>query len=116
MDGYLKRQLLNQNRGNPLAARRTEGALYAGCLPQASGTGAHPLTVVRDLASKGTCWEGYERVPGTKKYADGSCRKKGSGGKKKKAKKEGDGSASSSSSSEDEDGKPKKKKAKKESE
>ena len=119
MDGYLKRQLLNQNRGNPLAARRTESALYAGCLPQASGTGAHPLTIVRELASKGTCWEGYERVPGTKKYADGSCRKKGSGGKKKKkkAKKEPDGSASSSSSSsEDEDGKPKKKKAKKESE
>tara|TARA_Y100000766_G_C18420279_1_gene371711 strand:- start:118 stop:480 length:363 start_codon:yes stop_codon:yes gene_type:complete len=120
MDGYLKRQLLNQNRGNPLAARRTESALYAGCLPQASGTGAHPLTVVRELASKGTCWEGYERVPGTKKYAEDSCRKKGSGGKKKKkkkkAKKEGDASSSSSSSSEDEDGKPKKKKAKKESE
>ena len=122
MDGYLKRQLLNQNRGTPLAARRTESALYAGCLPQASGTGAHPLTVVRELASKGTCWEGYERVPGTKKYADGSCRKKGSGGKKKKkskdksAKKEGGDSSSSSSSSEDEDGKPKKKKAKKESE
>jgi hypothetical protein len=23
-----------------------------------------------------TCWEGYERVPGTKPCADGSCRKK----------------------------------------
>ena len=116
MNGYLKKQFLHQNRGAPLANRRTEDALYAGCLPQASGTREHPLTVVRALASKGTCWEGYERVPGTKKYAEDSCRKKGSGGKKKKkdkkAKKDGDAS-SSSSSSDDDDDKPKKKKAKK---
>ena len=55
-----------------------------------------------------------ERVPGTKPYADGSCRKKGSGKKKKKAKaakKDGDKS-SASSSSDDEDGKPKMKKKK----
>jgi hypothetical protein len=28
------------------------------------------------LNKKCTCWEGYERVPGTKKCAPGSCRKK----------------------------------------
>ena len=76
----------------------------------------HPLQRVRANAAK--CWEGYERVPGTKEYADGSCRKKGSGGKKKKKKKEkksGDKSSSSSSSSESdgEGGRRKKKKAKK---
>lgn len=27
---------------------------------------------------KGPCWDGYERVPGTKEYEKGSCRKKGS--------------------------------------
>ena len=25
---------------------------------------------------KSVCWKGYERVPGTKKYSKGSCRKK----------------------------------------
>ena len=29
----------------------------------------------------GACWEGYERVPNTKKGEPGSCRKKGSGTK-----------------------------------
>ena len=32
-----------------------------------------PLTKKEE---KCTCWEGYERVPGTKKCAKGSCRKK----------------------------------------
>ncbi len=27
-------------------------------------------------SSKTTCWKGYERVPGTKAGAKGSCRKK----------------------------------------
>lgn len=31
-------------------------------------------TIVRE--NKGTCWDGYERVPGTKQYEKGSCRKK----------------------------------------
>jgi hypothetical protein len=26
--------------------------------------------------SQGSCWDGYERVPGTKKFAKGSCKKK----------------------------------------
>ena len=119
MDGYLKRQLINQNPGTALANRRTADALYAGCLPQAASTGAHPLTMVREQASqsKGPCWTGYHRDYSKKEYSDGSCVKNSGGGKKKKkkAKKEGGGgSSSSSSSSEDEDGKPKKKKAKKE--
>jgi hypothetical protein len=29
------------------------------------------------------CWKGYERVPGTKEFSDGSCRKKGSPAKQK---------------------------------
>jgi hypothetical protein len=116
MDGYLKRQLLNQRRGTPLQARRTEDALYASCLPQASGTGAHPLTMVRHLASQGPCWDGYKRDYSKEKYSDGSCVKDGKGKKKKKKdkkeKEKGDAS-SSSSSSDDEDDKPKKKRDKK---
>lgn len=119
MDGYLKRRLANPVFSGSLssAARHSEASLYAQCAEQTQARAdAHPLHTVRYNAAK--CWEGYERVPGTAEYADGSCRKKGSGGKKKKkkdkkkvAKKEGDAS-SSSSSSEDEDGKPKAKKAK----
>tara|TARA_R110002020_G_scaffold88797_1_gene217584 strand:+ start:144 stop:278 length:135 start_codon:yes stop_codon:yes gene_type:complete len=34
-----------------------------------------PMTMV--IKSKGpTCWGGYERVPGTKEFSKGSCRKK----------------------------------------
>ena len=29
------------------------------------------------------CWDGYERVPGTKEFSEGSCEKKGSGPAKK---------------------------------
>ena len=32
----------------------------------------------RLLEKQGECWDGYERVPGTKAYDKGSCRKKGS--------------------------------------
>ena len=115
MNGYLKRQFLHQNRGHPLANRRTEDALYEGCLPQASGTRAHPLTQVRHLASQGPCWDGYHRDYSKKKYSNDSCVKDGKKKKKdKKDKKKEGGDSSSSSSSDDEDGKPKKKKAKKE--
>ena len=123
MERYLKRQLLNQRRGTPLQARGTEHALYDSCLPQASGTGAHPLTMVRELASQGPCWEGYHRDYSKEKYSNDSCVKDGK--KKKMKKKKGEkgekredgASSSSSSSSDDEDRKkPAKKKAKKESE
>ena len=85
--------------------------------------GAHPprseterygrLMAVKDNAS--ICWEGYERVPGTERYSNDSCRKKGSGPKRKKERKmskKGDGgeAASSSSSSDDEGAKTAKKK------
>ena len=121
MDGYLKRQLASQNRGTALAARRTGDALYAACLPQASGAGAHPLTLVRELASQCPCWNGDHRDYSKKEGANDSCVRNGTKKKKKKkkkgakkAKKEGEASSSSSaSSSEDEDGQPKKKKAKK---
>ena len=68
--------------------------------------------------ASGTCWKGYERTPGTEKYAEGSCRKKGSstGSKKtrkRRKKKSGSGSesySSSSSESDNEGGRRKKKK------
>tara|TARA_B100001057_G_scaffold495744_1_gene595481 strand:- start:4300 stop:4671 length:372 start_codon:yes stop_codon:yes gene_type:complete len=123
MNGYFKRQLDNARRGTPLQARRTEADMYAGCLPQASGTGAHPLTMVRHLASQGPCWEGYHRDYSKKEGTNDSCVKNGKKKKKKKTTKKksksGDASSSSSaSSSEDEGGesKKKKRKTKKESE
>ena len=118
MDGYLKRQLVSQNRGAALASRPSGDALYAGCLPQAASTGAHALTLVREHASqsKGPCWTGYHRDYSKKEGTNDSCVKNGTSKKKKKkkktAEKKGDGSSSSSSSSEDEDGEPKKKKKK----
>ena len=118
MNGYFKRQLAAQNPGTAIARRPTGDALYAGCLPQAAGTGAHALTLVREQASqsKGPCWTGYHRDYSKAEGTNDSCVKNGTKKKKKKSKKKSkdDGSASSSSSSsEDEDGKPKKKKAKK---
>lgn len=122
MSGYLKRQLVAQNPRATLASRRTEGALYSGCLPQAASRGAHALALVREHASqsKGPCWTGYHRDYSKREGTNDSCVKDGSKEKKtkktkkKKARKEGEGSGSSSSSSgEDEDGKPKKKRAKK---
>ena len=87
------------------------GLAMAAALGAAS---AHPLHVVRDNAMK--CWKDYERVPGTKPGAKGSCRPVGSGGsdkkKKKKKRKEG-GSSSSSSSSESDGGGGRRKKQKK---
>ena len=116
MNGYLMRQLDNARRGTPLQARRTEAAMYAGCLPQASGTGAHPLTMVRHLASQGPCWEGYHRDYNKKEGTNDSCVKNGKKKKHKKkrkeARKEGDASSSSSStSSEVESGEPKRKRS-----
>ena len=80
------------------------GLAMAAALGAASG---HPLQVVRDNAMK--CWDKYERVPGTRPGADGSCRPKGSGGsdsdkRKKKKKRKKDGGSSSSSSSSESDG------------
>ena len=117
MEAFLQKQMRAQRRHIPQAAPRTEAMLYSACAAEATPTAGPSLQMVRHNAAK--CWEGYERVPGTKEYADGSCRKKGSGGKKKKkskdkpAKKGDGGGSSSSSSSDDEDGKPKAKKAKK---
>ena len=122
MDGYLKRQLIAQNRGAAIARRPTGDALYAGCLPQTASTGAHALTLVREHASqsKGPCWTGYHRDYSKKEGTNDSCVKNGTKkkkkNKKKKSSKDGGSSSSSSSSSEDEDGKPKKKKAKKDCE
>ena len=113
MESYLQKQMRAQRRHIPQAAPRTEAMLYSACAAEATPTAGPSLQMVRHNAAK--CWEGYERVPGTKEYAEDSCRKKGSGKKKKKdkaAKKDGDKS-SSSSSSDDEDSKPKKQKKEK---
>ena len=116
MEGYLKKQLVTQNRFSASVTQRTGDALYAGCLPQTASTGAHALTLVREHASqsKGPCWTGYHRDYSKEKYSNDSCVKNGTKKKKKKKskdKKKGDGSSSSSSDSDDD--KPKKK-AKKE--
>ena len=111
MEHYLQKRLRDQRRMMPQETMRSEHERYYDCAVEPTKQ-APSLQMVRHNAAK--CWEGYERVPGTKEYAEDSCRKKGSGKKKKKkkekaAKKDGEAS-SSSSSSEDEDGKPKKKK------
>ena len=108
MEHYIQKRLRDQRRMLPQHAALSERQRYYDCAVEPDKQ-APSLQLVRHNAAK--CWEGYERVPGTKEYAEDSCRKKGSGKKKKKdktAKKEGD--KSSSSSSEDEEGKPKKKK------
>ena len=108
----MQKRLREQRRMLPQAAARSEHERYYDCATEPSKQQAPSLQLVRHNAAK--CWEGYERVPGTKPYSEDSCRKKGSGKKKKKdkaAKKDGDKS-SASSSSDDEDGKPKMKKKK----
>ena len=117
MDGYLKRRLSNPAYGGGAMNESSAYKRFAfeQSVNEQKPTDSHPLQMARYNAAK--CWEGYERVPGTAEYADGSCRKKGSGGKKKKkkkgdkkkaAKKEGD--SSSSSESDSDDGKKKKSK------
>lgn len=112
MEAFLQKRLREQRRHIPAVERQSEAARYYDCVPERNAEGPS-LQMVRHNAAK--CWEGYERVPGTKPYSNDSCRKKGSGKKKKKkskdkaAKKDG-GSSSSSSSSDDEGGKKKKKK------
>lgn len=113
MEHYIQKRLRDQRRMLPQQALRSEHERYYDCAKEPSKQ-QPSLQRVRDNAM--SCWDGYERVPGTKPGADDSCRKKGSGKKKKKkdkkraAKKEGEASSSSSSASEGEDGKPKKKK------
>ncbi len=48
--------------------------------PHGPGVGYHPHRRSTKTAKDGecTCWEGYERVPGTEPCASGSCRKKSS--------------------------------------
>ena len=111
MEHYLQKRLRDQRRMMPQETMRSEHERYYDCAVEPTKQ-APSLQLVRHNAAK--FWEGYERVPGTKEYAEDSCRKKGSGKKKKKdkaAKKDGDKS-SASSSSDDEDGKPKMKKKK----
>lgn len=122
MEAYLQKQLHAQRRHIPQAVPRTEAMAYSACAAEATPAAAAGPSLQRVRHNAAKCWEGYERVPGTKEYAEDSCRKKGSGGKKKKKSKskdqpakKGDGgdASSASSSSDDEDGKPKAKKAKK---
>ena len=77
-------------------------------------TESHPLRKVRHNAMK--CWDKFERVPGTRPGAPGSCRRKDSGEKEKESRKSRSRSRSrSSSSSSESDGEGgRRKKAKKE--
>ena len=124
MERFLKKQSAAQNRGTAMATRPTGDALYAGCAPPTASRGAHALTLVRELASQGPCWEGYHRDYSKKEGTNDSCvkngtkkkkkKKKKGGGKERETKKEGDASsASSSSDSDGDDDAPKKKKSKK---
>ena len=63
----------------PQAVARSEHERYYDCATEPSKQ-EPSLQLVRHNAMK--CWEGYERVPGTKEGEKGSCRPKG--GKKKK--------------------------------
>lgn len=116
MERYIQKRVRQQQRMLPRAMPISENARYYDCAVQESKI-QPSLQMVRHDAMK--CWEGYERVPGTKAGADDSCRKKGSGGKKKKkdkkkvAKKDGDASSSASSSSSDDEGDKKKTKGEK---
>ena len=118
MNGYLNKRLLNPVYGARPSAHQSEHSRYAACLPQQARGDAHPLTLVREHASKGPCWTGYHRDYDRAKGTNDSCVKNGTKDKpmkkkkgEKKKKKEGDASSSSSSDSDDE--KPKKKKEKK---
>ena len=94
MDAYLRRRANDPRYRLATAEPTSWWDAYAGIeekpsiVATAEGAGGavaakeHPLHVVRHNAMK--CWEGYERVPGTKAGADGSCRKKGDDKKKKK--------------------------------
>lgn len=104
MEHYIQKRMREQRRMLPQQVPRTEAQRYYDCAVEPAKQ-APSLQLVRHNAAK--CWEGYERVPGTKPYSNDSCRKKGSGKKKKKskdktAKKSGDSSSSSSSSDDDE--------------
>ena len=78
------------------------GLLLAAALPSWSEVTS------RHNFAQGSCWKDYERVPGTKKYADGSCRKeKGGGHSSSSSESDGEGGRRSKAS-----GKPKAKRNK----
>ena len=97
MDAYLRRRANDPRYRLATAEPAQWWQAYAGIEEQpsivapaevAGGAVAakeHPLHVVRHNAMK--CWKNYERVPGTKPGADGSCRPKGSGKKKTRSSK-----------------------------
>ena len=114
MDAYLRRRANDPRYRLATAEPAQWWQAYAGIeekssiVAPAEGAGgaaapkAHPLHVVRHNAMK--CWEGYERVPGTKPGADGSCRKKGGDKKKKKRSSKSRSRSRSRSSSSESDG------------
>ena len=109
MDAYLRRRANDPRYRLATAEPAPWWQSYAGIeerptivaqaegVPAAAKAESHPLHVVRHNAMK--CWKNYERVPGTKPGADGSCRPKGSGKKKKRSSKSRSRSRSRSRSS-----------------
>ena len=96
-----------QKRQTPLLASRRRDDF----VPKTAISGWEPSSAPRVTIEKfdaAKCWTGWERVPGTKEYAEDSCRRKGSGkeskkksGEKKRRKKKSgeDGSETDTSSS-----------------
>lgn len=66
--------------GDPFRQRMKPGSLCAACqIGSVDGWDEERTgSVIVEADSDCTCWEGYERVPGTKPCASGSCRKKSS--------------------------------------
>ncbi len=61
--------------GNEVALKQATNKRKGTLMKKRKSTCGSPLTMV--IKSKGlNCWEGYERVPGTKEFSKGSCRKK----------------------------------------
>ena len=139
MDGYLRRRLSDPRfaaydarvpSSAAAPSRPAEQQWYSApnaAAPALTAVANAPLVlpaggkvVVANASKKGPCWTGYHKVEGKADYADGSCAKNGTSGKKKKrkrksastGKKAGASSSSSSSSSSDSDSGGRKKKAK----
>lgn len=116
MDAFLSRKAANvivRDRAPAMARPTAVGAWYASSvLPERGGSLAFCQSNAKMNKEQMHCWEGYERVPGTKAGEKGSCRPKGSGKPRKRRKKESGSGSESYSSSESESEKSHKKESK----
>ena len=105
MDGFLQSRLSDRRFASAkVDVKRPTAATPWYLDSRGPPTHTSRLEFSKDSAS---CWKGYERVPGSKEFAEGSCRKKKE--KKRRPKKSGSGSESVTSSESDGNGGRKKK-------